>query len=561
MLRWLLAAGFAAILCCGEAAMANPREECLNGTDSDQQIKACTQVIGKNARDSEAYQSRGSAYLAKEDAHRAIADFSKAIEFNARDAISHSLRAAAYWSLDELDRAMADYSRAVELDPRFFFRYSQRGMAYLDRGDLDRAIDDFTKALSLLPAANDYTMRGTAYARKGDFARAMADYDRAIASLPTSGHARNARAELLAQQGSDDRALAEFNEASRVEPNYPAPHRNIGLLYMRRGDHDGAIAKLSEAVRINPQWLAPLADRCAAHEAKGQIDLAIADCSAVLKLKPHGAPERQVQADTRHRLAALESRKRAQAQATSSIADKMSPPGRRVALVIANSGYSSVGRLTNPANDGRAIAASLRRLGFAEVIERYDLGHAGMGTALKEFGDKVIGAEWAVVYFAGHGIEVNGSAYLIPTDAKLERDTHVTDETVPLSRVLEKVESAQKLRLVILDACRNNPFVARMVRSAASRSIGRGLAQIEPESGVLVAYAAKHGTVAEDGSGANSPFAEALLGHLEEPGLEINFLFRRVRDQVLTRTGRRQEPYLYGSLPSESLYFKVSDAR
>jgi uncharacterized caspase-like protein len=147
-------------------------------------------------------------------------------------------------------------------------------------------------------------------------------------------------------------------------------------------------------------------------------------------------------------------------------------------------------------------------------------------------------------------------------DARLQRDTHVSDETVPLTRVLEKVESAHKLRLVILDACRNNPFVTRMIRSAGlTRSIGRGLSAIEPEGGVLVAYAAKHGTEAEDGAGANRPFAEAMLASLEEPGLEIGFLFRKVRDQVLTATSKRQEPFLYGSLPSESLYFKFAAPR
>jgi len=202
------------------------------------------------------------------------------------------------------------------------------------------------------------------------------------------------------------------------------------------------------------------------------------------------------------------------------------PPGRRIALVIGNSAYQAAGRLVNPANDARAVAASFRRLGFAEVIERYDLDLTSMSTAIKYFGDRSTAADWAVVYYSGHGLEMNGIAYLIPVDARLERDTHVSDETVALSRVLDKVESARKLRLVILDACRNNPFVARMIRSAGvTRSIGRGHAPIEPEGGVLVAYAAKHGTTAEDGTGTNSPFAEALLANLEEPGLEINFCF------------------------------------
>jgi uncharacterized caspase-like protein len=207
-------------------------------------------------------------------------------------------------------------------------------------------------------------------------------------------------------------------------------------------------------------------------------------------------------------------------------------------------------------NDARAIAASLRRLGFAEVGERYNLNLAGMVEALKSFGDKAADADWAVVYYAGHGIELGGITYLLPTDARLARDTHVPDEALPLDRVLSKVETARKLRLVILDSCRTNPFVSKMARTVASRSIGRGLGRIEPEGGVLVAYSAKHGTVALDGAGINSPFAEALLAHLEEPGLELQFLFRKVRDRVLASTQRAQEPFLYGSLSSESLYFK-----
>jgi uncharacterized caspase-like protein len=233
-----------------------------------------------------------------------------------------------------------------------------------------------------------------------------------------------------------------------------------------------------------------------------------------------------------------------------------------VALVIGNSAYSAIERLANPANDARAVAASLRRLGFAEVVERYDLSLAAMVDAFKAFGDKSVDADWAIVYYAGHGIEVGGITYLVPTDARLLRDTHVADEALPLDRVLAKVEAARKLRLVILDACRNNPFVVRMARAAGSgRSVGRGLARIEPDGGVIVAYAAKHGTIAQDGTAAHSPFTEALLHHLEEPGLEIQFLFRKVRDRVLDRTGRAQEPFVYGSLGSEPLYLQARSSR
>jgi uncharacterized caspase-like protein len=162
-----------------------------------------------------------------------------------------------------------------------------------------------------------------------------------------------------------------------------------------------------------------------------------------------------------------------------------------------------------------------------------------------------------VVYYAGHGIEVGGVNYLIPIDAELASATHVDDEAMPLDRVLAKVEGAKKLRLVILDACRENPFAVKMASAGTTRSVGRGLARIEPEAGVLVAYSAKDGQVAQDGDGANSPFAQSLLKYLDEPGLEINMLFRRVHDDVKTRTGGQQIPFTYGALPAEALYFKA----
>jgi uncharacterized caspase-like protein len=227
----------------------------------------------------------------------------------------------------------------------------------------------------------------------------------------------------------------------------------------------------------------------------------------------------------------------------------------RVALVIGNAEYRNVSKLPNPPRDADAIAASLRRVGFATVQVSSDLTRNGMIAALRAFEREAEKADWAVVYYAGHGIEVGGVNYLIPVDAALKVDKDVQDEAVPLDRVLSAIESAKRLRLVILDACRDNPFVTSMKRSIASRSIGRGLAQIEPDGGVLVAYAAKHGQVALDGDGANSPFVGALVRHLQTPGLEINKLFRLVRDDVMAATGRKQEPFVYGSLPGEDFFF------
>ena len=153
-----------------------------------------------------------------------------------------------------------------------------------------------------------------------------------------------------------------------------------------------------------------------------------------------------------------------------------------------------------------------------------------------------------------------GRNFLIPTDARLATDNDVEFEAVPLDLVLHAVEGAKRLRLVLLDACRDNPFLANMaVASGRGRSIGRGLGRIEPPADTLVAYSAKDGQVAQDGTGANSPYTTALLQHIETPGLEIQFLFRKVRDGVLTATGNQQEPYVYGSLGGEPYFLSPPD--
>jgi len=222
---------------------------------------------------------------------------------------------------------------------------------------------------------------------------------------------------------------------------------------------------------------------------------------------------------------------------------------KRVALVLANSAYRNVAPLANPVNDGAVITAKLKEAGFDVVDFRRDLPAADTRRALRDFSDAARDADIAVVYYAGHGMEVDGTNYLIPVDARLERDTDVYDEALSLDRVLVAVEPAKQLRLVILDACRDNPFARVMKRTLASRAIGSGLAKIEPTSpNTLIAYSAKAGSTALDGDAKNSPFTLALANHLTTPGLDVRKAFGFVRDDVLKTTGNRQEPFVYGSL-------------
>jgi Caspase domain len=227
---------------------------------------------------------------------------------------------------------------------------------------------------------------------------------------------------------------------------------------------------------------------------------------------------------------------------------------KRVALVIGNSAYKTVPRLTNPVNDAQLVAAMFKSAGFDVVTTKLDVTIVGMRMALREFGAHVRDADVAVVYYAGHGIELDGTNYLIPTDAILESDTDVLDEAFPLDRVLFAVEPAKQLRLIILDACRDNPFAKAMKRTIASRGLGRGLAKVEPNSpNTMIAFAAKAGSTASDGDSKDSPFATALVEHLPKPGLDLRKAFGFVRDDVLKTTNYQQEPYVYGSLGGDDV--------
>ena len=228
--------------------------------------------------------------------------------------------------------------------------------------------------------------------------------------------------------------------------------------------------------------------------------------------------------------------------------------GRRVALVIGNGAYSNVPALLNPPNDASDIAAALKRLGFTVSLAT-NASFDEMRRGLIALGRDAAGADMAALYFAGHGMEINGENWLIPIDAALKRDTDAANEAISLQSVMLQVSNTTSLGLVILDACRDNPFAVRMNRSLATRAATMGgLGRIEPTGNVLVAYAARDGTTALDGDARNSPFAAALLRNIEAPGVEVTFMFRNVRDDVMEAPRNQQQPFVYGSLSRKAIY-------
>jgi hypothetical protein len=225
--------------------------------------------------------------------------------------------------------------------------------------------------------------------------------------------------------------------------------------------------------------------------------------------------------------------------------------GKRVALIVGNSTYQTVPQLPNPSRDAASVAKMFKDAGFDTVDLVLNVGNLEFKRAIRKFEAAADGAEMAVVFYAGHGLEIASNNYLIPVDARLASDRDADDEAIPLERLVSSADGASRLRLVILDACRDNPFVTTMrrERKVASRAVTTGLGKIEPTStDTLVAYAAKAGSTADDGDGDHSPFTAAILKDLTIPGLDVRLAFGRVRDDVLKSTGNRQEPFVYGSL-------------
>lgn len=220
-------------------------------------------------------------------------------------------------------------------------------------------------------------------------------------------------------------------------------------------------------------------------------------------------------------------------------------PQKRIALVIGNAHYQNTPALANPVNDAEDLAAELTRLGFSVDFER-DLTKRGMETAIAHFAREAQGAEAALFYYAGHGMQYRGENYLMPVDAKLEDEFSLNFELTRLDDVLFGLERANGVKVLILDACRDNPLLQHLLRTTktATRDLAptRGLAKIPTARGMVVAYSTQMNQVALDGSGRNSPFAQALLKHLEEPKVEIGTLFRRIAIDVNAQTRGRQLP-------------------
>lgn len=530
MIGWVrILVAIAALVGLTGGATEQDKADCIRGA-TDAKLRGCTAVIEDpkvNQSDRAlSYTHRGIANLQRRNADAALSDLNESIRLNPQPSMPYAVRGSAFLAKGDADRALRDFEEAERKGNQSAQLYLERGRAYSKKGDNDRAIGDFNRAIQKNDKmAAAYANRGGAYARLENLNQAIANYEEAIRLGLRDAALHYSLGQAYARTGAESRAIVQFEEAIRLRPNFPSAYNARGEIHEKQNRRTEAIDDYQHAIGLPSEPNDIEHERGKSRARANHERLAAAVGPSIMPPKHIPGASTQV--------------------------------GRRVALIIGNSKYSHAGVLDNPVNDAKAISAALKRLGFQVVRERLDLTYAAFNRELKLFSDVVEGADWAVIYFAGHGLEIGGKNYLLPIDAELASDRHLEEEAVNMTRLLEKLEPASELRLVILDACRNNPFIGRMAKARQlTRSVNVGLAPIVDTGGVLVAYAARAGTVALDGTGKNSPFAEALVAHLEEPGLEINFLFRKVRDQVLRVTNRKQEPWTYGTLPAKSLVFK-----
>ncbi|MFO1183472.1 MAG: tetratricopeptide repeat protein [Bauldia sp.] len=566
-------------------AFADDKTDCDRGSP-DARIKSCTVLITmgllKGHDLASIFLNRGTAYGQTNRHDAALADFNRALQLWPDWWVAQSARGYVYSMKGQYDLAIADFGRVIQTQPREADAYLGRADAYRGKGQADLAIADFTKAIALKPdAVFAFAGRAAAYHSLKSYDLAIADLTRAIRLNPDVAAFFVRRGDAYREKSQTDLALADYGQAIRLAPTSETALASRASLYRAKGDHDRAIADYDAAIALKADFGTAFLGRGLSYEAKGDQANALADLVNAEKLLPADSPFRadaanrvaalRVAGADAARLAALQAAGAAPppvavaaAPAAVAAAPAAGPPpaaapiplGRRVALVVGNGAYTGVPALPNPTGDAGLVAASLKAVGF-DVRVVNNAGRDDFLKALHAFQGQADGADWAVVYFAGHGIEMGGTNFLVPVDAKLAEDRDVPDETVSLDRVLAAVDGARGLKMVVLDACRNNPFVASMKRSgASSRAVGRGLALVEPAQATLVAYAAKAGSVASDGDAGNSPFAKAFAQRVGEPGVEIGKMFRLVRDDVLAATGQKQEPFVYGSLPGTDFFFK-----
>jgi tetratricopeptide (TPR) repeat protein len=594
---------------------------CDDVKDWNARIAGCSRLLARQKWPAKAqaqfYLQRAEGYVNLKQLQNARPDLEASVKLDPTNAVAQGEFSFVLTQLGDADRAIQSADQALRLNPNYGLAYIARAAALIQKGRLDEAIDAITRSITLNPKLpSNYLIRANAFAGKGDSDRALSDLDTFISLAPQEANGYNNRCWVLTAKGDLDNALTDCNQALKLDPNHALSYSNRGIIFFQKGDLDHALADFGQAIRLDPTYWAPFTGRGDVWRKRGDLGRALADYREAIRIAPRAARsyvseglvfEAQGQIDqaraafktaidlpmtigvTGAQGAIVESFKREQDTARARLValggdtstmpagplfnNKVPPPaassvapatqqvlGRRIALVIGNGAYLNAPQLINPPNDARLIAKSLHDMGF-EVSDGVNLDRAAMTKLIGDFLRAAATANTAVLYYAGHGVQIDGQNYLLPVDVKFTGVSDFTSEMTEVSTILAGLDDGIRANVVILDACRDNPLVQQTAQPAsASRAITVPTGLASPSSlgkgatsgaGTLLAFATAPGDVALDGEGADSPFSLALARHISTPGHEVQQMLTRVRAEVVAATKGKQVPWSNSSLLGE----------
>jgi tetratricopeptide (TPR) repeat protein len=509
----------------------------------------------------------------------ALADLAACIESTpAPHPLPHSLRATIYTSLNQYDRALPDLDQAIRADPDNSVARVQRALIWERMDRFAEARDDLDVAISL-DARNQNALinRAQLWTRYGDIEQAYADFARAEAvGGSQTWFALSGRGKLAVRLGEPLKAFADWTRAAELAPlpNLAAQFHvragNLARDYLKEPER--AAQAYDRALAALPDYADALIQRGIGYERMNRFDDAARAYRKAIDVTRGNPIDKGFHDQASFRLEVLKARssRKATEGALSmdiNVLSRSAGAGvrKRVALVVGNAAYTHVAPLMNADRDAESVGGALSEAGFSRVTVATNLNRGQIDSLLLKFAEEAAGADWAVVYYAGHGVEIDGRNFVIPIDADPETLKRPTSGAISLEELLGAAGPARQLRLIALDACRDNPFVQESHRLAAReagrtgarpsaravqpKSIGGGFARLQIEqANTVVLYSTQPGQVALDGDELNSPFTRAFLKNLPVRGLDLQSFFRRIGDDVAAMTDQRQRPAVNGRL-------------
>jgi tetratricopeptide (TPR) repeat protein len=549
-------------------------EQCPSIPDTEAQRISCERLLEKDSKNADLYFNIANFYfITKKNKELAKAWRDKGISINPEYWRSYVNKWHLAINYDQnYNKAIDFINKAIELKSDEADNYIRRGQTWQNMKAFDKAEKDYSKAIDL--NSNNYVYyqnRANVRGLRDDHRGSLADITEAIRLKPNDSVLYTVRSFDLDNLDRPFDAIADTKKAIQLDPkNFLAFRQQAVVKIIKLKDYEGAILDLNEAIKINPNFSEAYFSRGVAWGRKGNNTKAVMDYKESIRLDPNQEDAKRNLANVEQLAKLFGDRRIYGTTEVSPSSPSVSLPvsqGKRAALILGNSNYKHMPKLDNPKNDAQLMAKTLKEVGFEVVQVKLDLSRLAMIDALKDFESIARDSNEALIYYAGHGLEINGVNFAIPIDVNAKDEHSVPLQAINMQEFLISVEAAKGMRLVILDACRDNALGISLAKSmaiksknigTASSTIGRGLARVEPQPGTLVVYATKAGDVAEDGDDSNSPFTEALSKRiLQKPTFEVRRLFDYVREDVFVATKKRQQPFAYGSLSAKENFFFI----